>query len=192
MSALFFRNFNKTLLTTFIIYFNVYSWVDLWFTAPKLILCDYKVWNTFRGATLHICLALVKTLLIHSWAEALCVAAEWNSYEILKYFNIFIEIPAVKVLWCTSTWSYPLGNSYSLSSGAKKPLFLAVVVVHIAPCNYVRCCLCCPHQELKYPVPNSCCCSLFSSQTMPKSIIRVQQLLQQHKNLCAPQLSCVI
>lgn len=84
ISVLFFRNSNVIFLTTFIIYFNVHSWVDLWFTAPKLILWDYKVCNTVRGAALHICLALVKALLIYLWAEALCVVAEWNSYAWTK------------------------------------------------------------------------------------------------------------
>lgn len=82
--SVFSRNSNKIFLTTFIIYFSVYSQVHLWFIAPKLILWDSKVWNTLRGATLHICLALVKALLVHLWAEVLHMVAEWNSYTWTK------------------------------------------------------------------------------------------------------------
>lgn len=38
ISVLVYRNSNKTFLTTFIIYFSVYSHVDLWLIAPKLVL----------------------------------------------------------------------------------------------------------------------------------------------------------
>lgn len=63
LSVLFYRSSNKTFLTTFVIYFNVYSHVNLWFIASKLVL-DYKICSALTGGTLHFRLALVKSVLI--------------------------------------------------------------------------------------------------------------------------------